>query len=339
LTAVAFAAAFGTAQAQSFDHEAYLNKLWEDAKAKGQTEVTMYSNNSLPFKELFATFEKKYGIAVKATDMFGPPLVARLDADYSTGNIQADILMSGQSDLIVFHERGWLESWVPESASLMDPKLIGPDNHWFAFAVLPLATMVNTTLVKEEDYPKTYADFVSDRWKDKIGMNNPSASSGLSQGVGVLIENGVVDYAWEEKLAALNPLIAASSRASQDLVITGQREYAPFVSLNDYRNAKSKGAPVAWVIPTDGYPAIAAPNGLAVKAPRPEAGKLLLAWFLTPEAQALFLKSGQPGSMPGGPGPDDFPELATLPRYTMSVKWLQEEYGNMLTKNKAIYKN
>lgn len=336
-TAALVAMLGGAVHAQDFDHEAYLNELWEAAKAKGQTEVTMYSNNSLEFGELFQVFEDKYGIDIKATDLFGPPLVARLEADYATNNIQADILMSGPSDLVVFKERGWLESWIPENAKSMDPKLIGPDNAWLSFAVLPLGTMVNTTLVEEADYPKTNADMVTERWQGKIAMNKPQSSSGLSQGVGVLLENGVVDYEWLEKLAALDPLIAASARASMDLVITGQRELAPFISLNSFIAAKEKGAPVALVFPSDGYAAIAAPNGLAVDAPRPEAGKLLLAWFQSPEAQALFTKSGQPGAMPGAPAPEDYPELAEYPRTTMSTDWLQNEYPKMLERNTEIF--
>jgi iron(III) transport system substrate-binding protein len=327
----------GAAHAQDVDHEAYLNELWEAAKAKGQTEVTMYSNNSLQFGELFQTFEDKYGIEIKATDMFGPPLVARLDADYATGNVQADILMSGPSDLIVFHDRGWLENWIPENAKGIDPKLIGPDNAWISFAVLPLGTMVNTTLVDEADYPMTNDDMVTERWNGKIAMNKPHASSGLSQGVGVLVENGVIDYEYLEKLAALDPLVAASSRASMDLVITGQRELAPYISLNSFLSAKEKGAPIHLIFPSDGYAAIAAPNGLAVDAPHQEAGKLLLAWFQSPEAQALFTKSGQPGAMPDAPVPEGYPELAEYPRETMSTDWLVNEYPKMLERNTEIF--
>jgi iron(III) transport system substrate-binding protein len=339
LAAFALAAGLGGgAAAQNFDHEAYLNQLWDAAKAKGQTEVAMYSNNSLQFKELFATFEDKYGIDIKVTDMFGPPLVARLEADYATGNVQADILMSGPSDLIVFKQHGWLESWVPENAKgVMDPNLYGPDDAWVSFAALPLGTMVNTTLVEEKDYPKTNADMVTERWRGKIAMNKPHASSGLSQGVGVLLENGVIDFAYLEKLAALDPLIAASARASMDLVITGQRELTPYISLNSFLTAKEKGAPVALIFPSDGYSAIAAPNGLAKNAPHPEAGKLLLAWFQSPEAQALFTKSGQPGVMPGAPAPEGYPELSTLPRKTMSADWLQNEYPKMLERNTKIF--
>ena len=45
----------------------------------------------------------------------------------------------------------------------------------------------------EADYPKTNADMVTERWQGKIAMNKPQSSSGLSQGVGVLLENGVVE--------------------------------------------------------------------------------------------------------------------------------------------------
>jgi iron(III) transport system substrate-binding protein len=338
LAAVA-ATAFCAASVQAFDHEAYLQKLYADAKAKGQTEVTMYSNNSKQFGEIFASFEKKFGIKVKVTDMFGPPLVARLDAEYATGNIQADILMSGVSDLIVFKDRGWLEPFVPANAEGLDPSLIGPDNLWFSFAILPLGTIVNTDLVKPEDYPHTWADHVKPRWMGKIGMNNPSASSGLSQGVGASLEHGAISEDWLKQLAALKPIIAPGAVASMQMVASGQVELAPYVSTNIYVDAKAKGAPLAFLLQEDGYAALPAPVGLAVKAPRPEAAKLLLAYFMTPECQALFTKSGQPGVMPGAPGLDWLPELATYPRHVMSYEFLTQNYGPMLARNKQIFGN
>ncbi|MGH6924922.1 MAG: ABC transporter substrate-binding protein [Propylenella sp.] len=339
LAAFAGVALSAGAQAQGFDHEAYLQKLAADAKAKGQTEVTMYSNNSQQFGEIFSTFTEKFGIEVAVTDMFGPPLVARLDAEYGTGNIQADILMSGVSDLIVFRERGWLEPFVPDNAEGLDPGLIGPENLWFSFAVLPLGTIVNTSLVKPEDYPKNWADHVTERWQGKIGMNNPSASSGLSQGVGALLEHGVIDEEWLRSLAALKPLIAPGAVAAMQMVASGQMELAPLTSTNIFIDAKGKGAPLAFMLQEDGYAALPAPVGLAAKAPRPEAAKLLLAYFLTPECQALFTKSGQPGSMPGAPGLDWLPELEKFPRKVMTFEFLSEKYGPMLENNKKIFGN
>src|SRR5690606_17963589 len=114
---------------------------------------------------------------------------------------------------------------------------------------------------------------------------------------------------------------------------------APYISMASFFDAKAKGAPLAFLLQEDGYAALPVPAGLASKAPRAEAGKLLLAYFMTPEVQALFSKNNQPGAMPGAAFPDWLPEAANLPRDVMSYKFLAEEYGPMLARNKAIFGN
>jgi ABC-type Fe3+ transport system substrate-binding protein len=337
VAAVAFLAIGGAAHGQSFDHDAYIAKLAAAAKAKGQTEITMYSNNTRDFGEIFETFKAKFGITVKPTDMFGPPLVARLEAEFAANGHSADIISSGVSDLIVFHRKGWLASWVPESARLADKALIGPNNEWFGFAVLPLGTIVNSQKIKAEDCPDTWAKHVDGRWAGKIAMNNPSASSGLSQGVASSLEHKGFDVEWITKLAALKPLIMPSSNASVQMAASGQAEYAPYVSFNTYKRAVAAGAPLAFCLQKDGYAALPAPASLGKGAVREEAAKLLLAWYLTPEAQALFSKSGQQAIMPGAPGLADLPEASQYPRHVMTWQYLDSEYGKMLEANKGRF--
>src|SRR5262249_8747576 len=123
------------------------------------------------------------------------------------------------------------------------------------------------------------------------------------------------------------------------MVATAQKEIALYVSLNTFLDAKDKGAPLAWVIPQDGYAALPVPLGLAAKAARPEAAKLMLAYLFSPEAQALMAKSGLPGAMPGSPGVDGYPEVAKAPRHVMSYKFLNDDYVPMLANNKKIFGN
>jgi ABC-type Fe3+ transport system substrate-binding protein len=335
--AVASLAIGAGASAQSFDQNAYIAKLAADAKAKGQTEITMYSNNSKDFGELHGTFTKKFGIKIKVTDMFGPPLLARLQAEFSANGHSVDVITSGVSDLIVFHRKGWLESWIPESAKLADKSLLGPNDEWFSFAVLPLGTVVNNQKVKASDCPDTWPKHVNARWASKIAMNRPHASSGLSQGLAASLEHGAVNVNWIKKLASLKPLIAPSSNASVQMVASGQAEYAPYVSFNTFKRSVKAGAPLSYCLQKDGYSALPAPTSLAKHAQHTEAAKLLLAWYLTPEAQALFSKSGQQAIMPGAPGVDGLPQATTYPKEIMTWEYLDKHYEQMLNDNKKIF--
>ena len=117
------------ARAQSGDQEAYLQGLYHAAQAAGQKEVLLYASSSADNLPLYQVFSKKFpGISVKSTDMFGPPLEARLQAEFASTGPQVDLIASGEPDLLNFKTHGWLQPFLPDTAKGLPQQLIGPDN-------------------------------------------------------------------------------------------------------------------------------------------------------------------------------------------------------------------
>jgi len=314
-----------------------LQDLYKAAQAAGQKEVTMYASSSADNLPVYEVFSKRFpGITVKSTDMFGPPLEARLQAEFASTGPQVDLIASGEPDLLNFQKHGWLQPYLPDTAKGIPQELIGPDNLWIGYATIPLGVIVNTSAVGAADMPKTWKDLVAPRWRGKVSMSNPGGINGLSQAFAAAMKGGVIDQAWLEACAANKPLITPGAVAALQMVATGQANMCPITALAQYSNAKKQGAPLVWIIPAEGYTALPAPVALLTKAPHPEAAKLLVSWLMTPEGQELFAKTGQPGTMPGAP-PLDLPPGTPTTRFILDWRYLQNNYPGLLAGFKKTF--
>ena len=168
-------------------------------------------------------------------------------------------------------------------------------------------------------------------------MSNPGGVNGLSQGLAAALKAGVIDQDWLKAVKANKPLITPGAIAALQMVAGGQANMCPLTAYTQYRNARQAGAPLAFVFPSEGYSALPAPFALIAKAPRALAAKLLMAWFMTPPAQALLSTIGQPGTMPGAPPLSDVPPGTTTTRFILDWRYLQDNYPALLQTFKQIF--
>jgi iron(III) transport system substrate-binding protein len=323
--------------AQSAD--AYLQDLYAKAKTAGQTEITIYAASSADNRPVYDAFQKLFPtITVKSIDIFGPPLQSRLQAEFASTGPQADLVASGEPDMLILRKNGWLQSFIPDTAKGLPDQLIGPDNSWIDYASIPLGGIVNKNMVTPADAPKSWKDMVNPAWRGKTAVSNPGAINGFSQALAAGLKAGVIDQAWLEALAANKPLINPGAVATLQMVVTGQAAFAPIIAYAQYLTAKGQGAPLEFVWPAEGYTALPAPVGLLNKASHAEAAKLLMAWMMTPAAQEIFSKTvGQPGTMPGAPPLSNLPAGTNTTRFILDWRYLQDKYPDLLAGFKKTF--
>ncbi|MFI4981702.1 MAG: ABC transporter substrate-binding protein [Nevskiales bacterium] len=327
------------APVQAQDSTAYLQGLYDKAKAAGQTEIVVYAASFADNIPLYEAFHARYPtITVKGIDIFGPPLQSRLQAEFASTGPQADLIASGEPDVLNFKAQGWLQAFVPETAKGLPNTLIGPDNMWIDYASIPLGAIVNTTMVAAGQMPKSWKDFTDPAWRAKTSMSNPGGINGLSQALAAGMKAGIIDQAWLDKMAANKPLITPGAVAALQMVATGQAALSPIVAYTQYANAKKQGAPLEFVFPTEGITALPAPFALVAKAPHADAAKLLEAWTMTPEAQAILsTKINQPGTMPGAPPMAGAPPGTNPKVFILDWRYLQDNYPGLLAGFKKTF--
>lgn len=257
------------------------------AAAKKEGELVMYT--SAPIDDmtvLTAAFEKKYGIKVKLWRAGSEKVLQRTVTEAQANRFDVDIIETNGPELEALHrEKRLQEVKSPYLADLI-PQAILPHREWISTRLNIFAMAYNTKLVKKEDLPKTYQDFLDPKWKGKLGIEAEDADWFA----------GVISQLGEDKGLKLFRDIVSTNGLSvrkghtllTNLVASGEVPLSLTVYNYKAEQLKKKGAPIDWfVIP----PAIARPNGVAVtkRAPHPNAAVLFFDFMLT-DAQPLLLE-------------------------------------------------
>lgn len=306
----------GTAQAADLD------RLKKEALDAGQTEVMVYLPAARAFQPLFEKFRQDFPeFAVSTTELFGPALFARLEAERASGAMTADVVLSGEIDFPVLAQDGWLQSYVPAGADKLDAAYVGADDRWIVWGLGPVGVMVNTTAVNKPG-PHSWKDLIAPEFAGKVIINNPETPTTSTLSMVTLHHEGRIDAAWIEAFAALKPTVAASTSAMLQAVATGQSTVAPFMPYALYRVAKAQGAPVEFWFMEDGNPAMPLSAGVVEKAPHDKAARLFVSYLISKAGLAAGPALGQYSPVPGAPSPAEAPADAEV--LVLTGKTLQD---------------
>ena len=266
--------------------------LIEAAKKEGK--VTWYTVQIVDqiVRPIIAGFQRKYGIQVDYVRANSIELAIRIGNEAKAGRVQASVF-DGTGATVTLKADNLVEKWTPDVD--LPKHLFDPEGYWVATNYYVNTPGVNTDLVPKGSEPKTFEDLLDPKWKGRMAWNvQPSISAG--QGfVGSVIaamgeEKARAYFAKlsEQKIAHLR----VSGRQVLDQVIAG--EYA--IGLQIFNNhafiSASKGAPVDWVKmepPLVSYSVMSIPKG----APQPNAGKLLVDYMVSEEAQKILAEAGE----------------------------------------------
>ena len=285
-SAAAFiAAAVANANAQS----------WEAVTPAAKTEgrLVLYSahvGNPL-LKAMGDAFTAKYGIAIERLEARASELRERTRVEYAAGRNVADVTFtsSGQSIVIDREDKVFARhEAVPNSQDLREGFA---DNGLFApVMILNYGLLVNTTLVKPDDMPKSWRDLANPMWKGRILSDDTRAIGGGYLYFFVTFFNDRLGEAYHQAMAQQSLSFTRNQREAQRRVARGEYAiYSPFI-LSDIANLK--GLPVRAVIPEEGAPYVLYGNVMMRNAPHPNAARLYIDFAMSEEAQLIWARGG-----------------------------------------------
>jgi len=329
-TALAASTALATrVLAQAPAAEPVTPALIEAAKKEGK--VVWYTSVDLPLAEKVAkAFEAKYsGIAVRVERSGAERVFQRIGQEYSSNIRAVDVVNSSDAaHLIVWKRDGILQPYVPEDVAKLYPaEHKDADGQFASFRVWLSVIGYNTTLVKAEDAPKSFADLLDPKWAGKIVKAHPGYSGTIMTATYQMQR----DLGWEffEKLARQRIMQVQSSADPPKKLALGER--AVMADGNEYNlfQMKEAGQPVEIVYPAEGAPLIIGPNAIFKAAPNPNAARLFQSYSFSPEAQQLIIDVGGLRSMHPGtkekPGRKPFREIKTMKDDAAAVEKMSDE--------------
>ena len=279
------------ARAQSFSELALdgrperLQKLAAAARKEGA--LTLYT--SIPEKDmavLTADFDKRYGVRVNVWRASSVKVLQRAAAEARANRWDFDAAAVSSPEMEAMHRELLLQEVRSGHHAVLSPDAMPAHRAWVPQFLNVFVQAYNTSLVRKEDLPKSYAELANRKWKGRLGVEAADSEWYC----------GVIKHLGEEKGAKLFRDIVTTAGWSvrsghtllANLVASGEVPLALTVYSYRMEQLKSAGAPVEW-FGID--PVIGRANGIGVsrRPPHPNAA-LLFYEYLISDAQPLMVE-------------------------------------------------
>jgi iron(III) transport system substrate-binding protein len=266
--------------------------LIEAAKKEGK--IVWYTSIDLKVsQEIAQRFEAKYsGVKVQVERTGAERILQRIGQEYSSSIHAVDVVNSSDaSHLAYWKEQGWLAPYVPEDvAKFYPPEHKDPDGMFASFRIFLCIIAYNTSLVKKEAAPKSFADLLLPQWKSKIVKAHPGYSGTILTATFQTARD--LRWGYFEKLAQQDVLQVQSASVPPKKLALGERSVqADGVEYLIFKE-KEAGQPVEPVYASEGTPLIIGPNGVFKAAPNPNAARLFESYCFTAECQQVNIDTG-----------------------------------------------
>jgi iron(III) transport system substrate-binding protein len=261
-------------------------------------------------------------------------LTARLLAEKD--NPQADLIWgTAATSMIIFKNEGMLEPYAPKGLDAIQGGLRDPDDppSWVGVDAYITAFCFNTEKAAENDLPMpaSWEDLLDPVYKDHLVMPNPASS-----GTGFMFVSSVLQGLGEEKgwayLDELDKNMAIYTKSgSKPCKMAGAGEFAVGVSFAFVgARLKKDGAPIEFVLPSEGSGFEVEANGLMKGAKNPEGAKQFLDWAISDEAMNLYAKYFAVVAKPGFPVPEGMPADTPDRLFPMDFQWSSDNRDAIL---------
>jgi len=277
----ALAPARASAQAPA---DAEWKKVVDAAKKEGKVVVYNGAVGTPALPKALAAFEARYGVRAELLEARASELRERIRTEQASGKVLGDVSHNGSTTTALQLAEGTFQPYgaLPNAGRPVAP--FKADGTRVPIYVITWGILVNTDMVKPAEEPKSWKDLLNPRWKGKILADDVRALGGGA--VYFMVTTQHFGKEFHEKLAEQQPHMNRDLRGNYPRVARGEYPvYAPF-TLPDILDLKD--LPVKAIKPVEGSPYVRFDGTLFKGAPHPNAGRLLLDFFLTEESQLAY---------------------------------------------------
>lgn len=280
VVAVAALAAPRPAMAQSNDD------LYVKAKAEGK--LTIYAGGpTAPWEASAARFKARFpGIDVAITGGFSNVLDTSINKQLHDGKMDVDLaVLQTVADFVDWKRAGALLPFKPDAFPLIDSGFKDADGAFVGVTVNVMPYAYNPTLVKPEDVPKSALDFLKPAWRGKLVAAYPADDDATLY----VFDSIVKKYGWSymDRYMANQPKFIQGHLPEERSVETGATpvtlDSIVSITLGEQTDGKAIRSAFSSV---DAIPIWALTAAIFQASPHPNAAKLFLNFFLSPDEQA-----------------------------------------------------
>lgn len=289
-----------------------LDDLHKAALAEGG-ELIIYGGGDLPNggAGTEAAFMKRFpGMKLRILIDRSKYQGVRIDNQLALDSLQCDAvhILAGH-----YYDRwkadGELLAYKPAGWDQVYPDFKDPDGTVTAVAVYAFSTLINKSLLSEQDAPRDAIDFLDPTFKGKIALTYPQDDDSiLYQFDRIVSQHG---WSFIERLLSQDVLWNRGSGVTRQRVEKGEATVSFTTSGPLVANPK---LPTQFLLPNkDSFLSWAHPCAIFRKARHPEAAKLYMSWLLSEETQGTKRQWSVRHDMPPPDGLKPIVEYNTYP--------------------------
>jgi iron(III) transport system substrate-binding protein len=268
-------------------------------------------------ERILPVFEKRFpGIKVNHVDATSDKLVARAVTEARGGRTLGDVLQIPLENVSqAYNQKLLLETKLPESTQYPEGM---KGSFWTASDLQFFIAAWNTNLVKKEEEPKSYDDFLHPRWKGRL-IAEPRDLEMLLAFAKYRFKSDEKAIEFWKKIAAQNVEFHKGHSQLAELLVAGQAAACLTCYSHHYPSRIKKGAPLNYML-TEGVASINA-TAIFKDAPNPKTALLFARWIASEEGQTVMAKGGR---TPAHPKVEPVDKTRTEKIYAISVADLKE---------------
>lgn len=276
--------------------EDYLARLHTAAQDEGSVVYYTAANASETDVIVENWNEMFPGVELEPVSASSGSLLERALMETQSGRIQGDVFHASSADFAVLDAAGAWADYRPVNAEDVADEFQA-EGEPVPASYLTYHPAFNTDLVDEEDLPDDWMGYCDPKWKGQLAIDQEAAdwTAGILAGMGE--EDGM---AFLECLAENEPRLVRGTSNRTELLASG--EYP--VMLDGYGHSileyEAKGASIRAQRPSPSpLPALPQFEMVFEDALHPNAARLLVEFFLTPEGQEAWLNRNKAGVLSG----------------------------------------
>lgn len=282
------------------------------AAALEPATITVYTSEpQAKIDAIVAAFnEEQPNVTVEVFRAGTGDLTARIEAERTAGDVQADVLLAADSATFeTYKSEDLLLAYTPTDVAELNQDVVDPDGFYVGTRIIPTVIAYNTGAI--DTPPTSWADLTDPAYAGLITMPNPDVSGAAAYNAAVWRGNADLGDKWLEALAKNKPVIADSNGPVSQAVAAGTQ---PVGVVVDYlaRELKAAGSPIDVAYPTEGVPYVSQPVGIFANTDEQAASEAFVDYLVSAEGQTLAVEQSYLPVRNDVGTPDGAPAMADI---------------------------
>ncbi len=287
-------------------------------------------------EDIIAAFEAAHpGITVDMLYSGSVELEQRIYAEQEAGAIRADVIWAANPAFFLkLKEQDLLQAYESPEAAAVPDSLKDADHMFVAGRVFNMGIGYNTSLVSEEEAPKSWAELLE--WGPRSALASPLQSGTSFTALGAFVSNESLGWEWFETAKANGmQLLRGTGDVTRGLT-SGE---FPVIKGIDYvlANQAAEGAPVAFLFPEEGAVTVASPLAIPAAAQNVEAARAFIDFIISQEGQQMMVSKFFIPVRTDVDPPAGLPTAAEIVSLPIDYDWLAENDAQLRERFSELY--